>query len=336
MANRDDEVIHIRRSAAPKTGGASDDSAQFDFTQDTDTAGLETYDEAEAFDSDGSTVADQDDLEHENGIPAPRGELSTRKNSMSADRALPLTAAEKKHARVSVKLAAILLPHANGEAIENQAGLFMKHLPPAALAATMRRVYYDRQGAKIATAAVASKARRAAEEDAVLDEAEEYASLTADDGMAGVGEDDLAEVAQDLDEGGTSGDLDDELELAGVDDALPVDDGSVFDLDGEPALADELPPEASAEDELELEASRQLAAAQRRTPARPGRTIQPPAARRTAAPVVARPAAPPPRRPVTAAVQRRDEVSRLQAVFEKSLGTPSEVDFAATMKLFAN
>jgi len=140
-----------------------DVEAQFDFMSGDPLKGQEanamaTYDAAEAFDKEGSKRAEQDSKQFENGLAAPRGNLSSERATM--------TDVEQVKARVAGKIAKLLLPHGNAEAIENQAALFAAHMPSTALAATLERCWFDRQGAKISSE---MKAKRAAKQSSEKD-----------------------------------------------------------------------------------------------------------------------------------------------------------------------
>lgn len=346
MTRNDDHYAKIARMAAaggPKSGGAEGGNAQFDFLQETDTDGLETYDEGEAFDKKGATVADRDTDEYENGLPAPREGLSSQKEKLPMNGPSEL---DLKKARVASKIAAMLLPHANGEAIENQAAIFAKYLPPKALAATLERVWYDREGGKLAAQRVAAKKQKLAADEEALDQAD---SMMGDEDMDAMATDDM-----DADDMGGDMDAemgDDGMEAFADDELAEIDDDDMGDLADDMAddemgddMGDDMMGDDMAEEAMANYANQRLDSR--------GKTAAPSRINRQASQSAAsgkqrakqdvqggKPGKSPriehPRRPRTAAQKPADEVSKLAEVMGKHLGAPTADTIKTVRDMFA-
>lgn len=337
---QDDRFLTIDRAAAdgPKSGGAEGGNAQFDFLQDTDTSGMETYDEAEAFSKDGATVADRDTDQYENGLPAHREGLSSQKErAMTASPTNPEL--DKKKARVAAKIASALLPNGNSEAIENQAAILMKYLPPKALAATLERVWYDREGGRIAAERVAAKQQRVAMDEAALDEADGL--MEGDDmGM----EDDMdmeAEAAMGMEDdmGGDMG----MMPATADDDMAELDDEDLDDLaedmgdaDADMDVEDDLGMEDDmmAEEAMSMHASTRLETRGKKLDAKPvKRTASAKSKPKAGDQTRKSPKVGTPRRQVRTASQ--NDPAKLSEVFGRHLGVPSADEMSAISELFS-
>lgn len=328
---------NLQRQAAPKAGGAGDENAQFDFLQDTETSEMAHYDEAESFDDKGSERPKDDKLEFENGLPAPTKISSGGKKVSTID---------LKKASVAAKIASLLLPHANAEAIENQAALFLRYLPATALSDTLERCWFDRQGAKIAAQRLEVEKKRQASEASKLERADklgsEALSVTADDQMAEVSEEETSELAEELSEEGAVSTVEDQTQEVISDEVPDIDAGAVADEgcpveEGMDSTANDESEEVNVDEMLEEQASAKLATDFK------GKKLEAKPISRTASkkPVAGKkPSNPkfgtPQRRAVTAADVRKNEVTKLSEVYSKHLGVPSNEEFDKVASLFAN
>lgn len=338
--SKDERILTIRRQAAgPKEGGASDDNAQFDFLQETNTENLKNYDEADAYDGDGSKRPEGDQLEFENGLPAPT-KISAKERKLATPSNLEL-----KKAKVAAKIAALLLPNANAEAIENQAAIFLRTMSASELSETLERCWYDRQGAKIAASRIAAKSRKQAAEMATLDNAEKLAgdleeevtagNVIADEEMAEVDDGAIDDVAEDMAGGEAEVDVEDDLgleeeeEVAADEMMLPEEEAiSVERSDAVPDIDAQASEDVTSS--MEQEAGDRIAAS--------GKKLQQKTVKRTAGakPTAAKsgPKIGTPKRRVTTASTKISETQKLSAAYSRQLGVPSDADMEKVLNVF--